>query len=503
MPEAEFQRLKLPMDDWKFSCINSQFEVCKSYPCKLFFPSSVSKETILGCAKYRSAGRLPALNYYHAPTKSCMVRCAQPLAGVSGKNSKDDQMLLDAIRKTCGDKSTLMIFDARSKIAAGANRLKGKGTEDMAHYPDCRVLFLDIENIHAMRESIDGLMKLSSTSHRIGESDWTVLLQNTKWLWHIQGILSSALTIAKYLAIQGNPVMVHCSDGWDRTSQLCALAQILVEPYYRTAKGLQIVIEREFISFGHKFKDRLGNVPDKPDERSPVFVQFIDAVWQILQQFPNEFEFTESYLLAIFEYHQSGWFGNFQDNSDQQRTQFQRNSNSLTSWAYLDAFMMDSVAKNPGYNPSETYPQTVLFPITSVKVLRLWTDAYLRYDHIFFDRFDIETVCEDVNDGSELDKAERMLGDASIDIPEDTVNIDDVDQREFDTVIMTPNYEAVTCRGCNKSFGFFRRKNHCRQCGYVYCDACIQYADLPQYNDLKKKKRKICDRCLQGQKINL
>jgi len=31
----------------------------------------------------------------------------------------------------------------------------------------------------------------------------------------------------------GDPVLVHCSDGWDRTSQLCALAQILLDPFYR------------------------------------------------------------------------------------------------------------------------------------------------------------------------------------------------------------------------------------------------------------------------------
>lgn len=31
--------------------------------------------------------------------------------------------------------------------------------------------------------------------------------------------------------------LVHCSDGWDRTAQLCSLAQLMMDPYYRTIEG--------------------------------------------------------------------------------------------------------------------------------------------------------------------------------------------------------------------------------------------------------------------------
>ena len=30
------------------------------------------------------------------------------------------------------------------------------------------------------------------------------------------------------------PILVHCSDGWDRTSHVVALAQLMLDPYYRT-----------------------------------------------------------------------------------------------------------------------------------------------------------------------------------------------------------------------------------------------------------------------------
>jgi len=46
-----------------------------------------------------------------------------------------------------------MIYDARSWVAAKANMLNGKGTENMSYYKNCRIEFLDIENIHKVRES--------------------------------------------------------------------------------------------------------------------------------------------------------------------------------------------------------------------------------------------------------------------------------------------------------------------------------------------------------------
>lgn len=29
-------------------------------------------------------------------------------------------------------------------------------------------------------------------------------------------------------------VLVHCSDGWDRTAQCCSIAQLVMDPFFRT-----------------------------------------------------------------------------------------------------------------------------------------------------------------------------------------------------------------------------------------------------------------------------
>ena len=48
---------------------------------------------------------------------------------------------------------------------------------------------------------------------------------------------------------------------------------------------LQVLIEKEWLAFGHMFTNRTY-APHSAVERSPIFVLFLDCVWQILQQFP-------------------------------------------------------------------------------------------------------------------------------------------------------------------------------------------------------------------------
>lgn len=83
------------------------------------------------------------------------------------------------------------------------------------------------------------------------------------WYDYIFLILSGARSVASSL-LKGINVVVHCSDGWDRTSQLCALAQILIDPYYRTIEGFQVLIEKDWISFGHMFVQRLNQGKNNP-----------------------------------------------------------------------------------------------------------------------------------------------------------------------------------------------------------------------------------------------
>lgn len=63
---------------------------------------------------------------------------------------------------------------------------------------------------------------------------WLSALESTKWLQHLSIMLKAAVLVSNAVDREGRPVLIHCSDGWDRTPQIVALAKILLDPYYRT-----------------------------------------------------------------------------------------------------------------------------------------------------------------------------------------------------------------------------------------------------------------------------
>ncbi|CAN0517248.1 unnamed protein product, partial [Ectocarpus sp. 8 AP-2014] len=64
---------------------------------------------------------------------------------------------------------------------------------------------------------------------------------------------------ARLLRLDGCSVLVHCSDGWDRTPQICSTVELLLDPYYRTLEGFCTLVEKEWLSYGHKVGERTGS----------------------------------------------------------------------------------------------------------------------------------------------------------------------------------------------------------------------------------------------------
>ena len=104
--------------------------------------------------------------------------------------------------------SALLIADARPKINAMANKLKGKGYENTAMYKEQRIdlKFMGIGNIHVMRKA---QIKLFLA---LNDGNWQSAVDKSNWIHHLQLILSSACRIAASLA-SSESVLVHCSDG--------------------------------------------------------------------------------------------------------------------------------------------------------------------------------------------------------------------------------------------------------------------------------------------------
>lgn len=147
--------------------------------------------------------------------------------------------------------------------------------------------------------------------------------QGMKIISNLLFVSIQSISSAFQIEIMRTSVVIHCSDGWDRTAQLSALAMLLLDPYYRTVRGFEVLIEKEWLSFGHKFQQRIGHGDNHHSDadRSPVFLQFIDCVWQVSKQFPHALEFNEHFLITILDHLYSCRFGTFLCNTERERAQ--------------------------------------------------------------------------------------------------------------------------------------------------------------------------------------
>jgi len=112
------------------------------------------------------------------------------------------------------------------------------------------------------------------------------------------------------------------------------------------------------------------NVAD--DNRAPIFLQFMDCVYQFLYQFPCSFEFTEKLLKEIMDAVYSCKYGTFLCNNQYERDQKNISSRTRSLWTYILQHIEDYT--NPFYVPTD-----IIYPDTELCSLQLWSSYYLRY----------------------------------------------------------------------------------------------------------------------------
>eukprot|EP01038_Epipyxis_sp_PR26KG_P008525 gene8525-11523_t len=397
----EFSRMgALDSSSWRITNANSDYKLCQTYPKLLLVPKQLSDDELFVISTFRSGHRLPILCWVCRHTNASMWRSSQPKAGVSGSCLQDEKML-DLIANSClqsnrinNSSSTpcLFIVDLRSRTSAMANRAAGAGYESQNNYPTCRLDFYNIPNIHVMRDSLKSLQAilLNPTSSPNDSVNFTKQVEDTQWLTYVRLVLKASHETASII-LTGSPVLVHCSHGWDRTAQVCTLAQILLDPFYRTIQGFQILVEKEWNSFGHPFQMRSAHTQDKSsrqeDQVSPIFLQFLDCVYQLVRQNPHWFEFNTRFILTIADHVYSGRFGNFLFSSDYDRDMYSSHELCADLWTYLE--FNRNMFINPLYyqisnNGRDSGKRDPLLPPLP-QLLRnvvLWSDYYFRWSSV-------------------------------------------------------------------------------------------------------------------------
>lgn len=423
-PQQEFDRI-VPPTLKKDLILKKQvdFSICPSYPINyLIFPQDVSEEDIYNSSSFRTSGRLPVITWIQPTNWSTLSRSSQPRTALRNNRNEGDEKLIQAIWKinpsyvvseSLEDDEKMKIVDARSLTAARANLVRGGGYEATQYYGKCNMEFCNMENIHAIRKSYVAFSDLCCRPQLPEQSD----LDSTLWLSHLQTLLVTSNMIVRHM-MAGKSVHIHCSDGWDRTTQLSAMAQLLMDPYFRTARGFCLLIQKEWILFGHKFRDRLGFgfSSEQSSEASPIFMQWMDAVSQCISQFPDWFEFTEYFLIKILDATLDARFGTFLSNNE---TEYhKKNKNTFSFWSFIESVWNKGSAKliNQQYKPNGP---PVLQITTASSQIHVWDAYYYRYNinlavsqlqrHVHFANPKILQTLQDLNSKLDLQINEKNL----------------------------------------------------------------------------------------------
>src|SRR5579862_4341808 len=168
------------------------------------------------------------------------------MVGIKQSRSIQDEKLLTAIFNTTHPEGVIsttpsnLIVDSRPVVNATAQIALGAGSEIMENYKLAKKIYVPIENIHVMRESLAKVVEALRDGDASPFPPQRELLAKSGWLKHLSIILDGAAEIVQTVHVKHSHVVLHCSDGWDRTSQLSALSQICLDPFYRTLEGLHL-----------------------------------------------------------------------------------------------------------------------------------------------------------------------------------------------------------------------------------------------------------------------
>ena len=378
----EFERQGLELDDKDFplriSNINENFGFIASYPKYLIEPRKIDDNILENALNFRSEKRVPTLTYYYKNdlnkgTKkliSGIWRSSQVASGLFGSKDVGDIKLLNAISKL-GDK--LYIFDARYQDEAILKKVKGYGSENVNNYdPNPEYIYCEIRGIRFSKTAFNKIKQLCNDKEIMENNNFLSELEDSGWINFIIKVLKTSTKISE-LVMEGNNVLVHCSEGWDRTPQLVSISQILLDPYFRTFEGFAILFEKDFVSFGHKFAIRSGITEDEFKKKTnQVILQYLDCVYQLLMQFPSEFEFTSEFLLFIAKYYDTNLFGTFLFDNEKEREVNHAKTETASIWTYL---------LGEHFENKEKYLNRLY---DKEKVTKILTPHYAYYDYVFW-----------------------------------------------------------------------------------------------------------------------
>uniref|UniRef100_W5KRU7 SET binding factor 1 n=1 Tax=Astyanax mexicanus TaxID=7994 RepID=W5KRU7_ASTMX len=264
-------------------------------------------------------------------------------------------------------------------IIGDKSQLKG-GKQDS--FQQWEVVPIEVCDVRQVKNSFKKLMKACVPSSASTDPNMSFhrCLEESEWMNLLHRVLQVSVLVVELLD-SGSSVMVSLEDGWDVTTQVVSLVQLLSDPYYRTFDGFRLLVEKEWLSFGHRFSHRgAQTLTSQSSGFTPVFLQFLDCVHQIHLQFPMEFEFSQYYLKFLAYHYVSNRFRTFLLDSDYERIElgvlYEEKGDRRTPqvcksvWDYIDRLHKKTpIFYNYMFSPEE---EEVLKPYSFVSNLKVW-----------------------------------------------------------------------------------------------------------------------------------
>ncbi|GMR54286.1 hypothetical protein PMAYCL1PPCAC_24481, partial [Pristionchus mayeri] len=263
------------------------------------------------------------------------------------------------------------------------------GTHDSQAVP--HVIRLDgqeiaLEKIGSAFEKLHKICAVdnSARAHRYGKV-WPTRVAETGWLQAVTSVLQTAADTVSRLVDHEESVLLQEGEGRDVSAVVSSLAQVCLDKQARRMDGLKRLVEKEWISLGHPFSRRLLSVEGAPF--CPVFLLFLDALYQLVEMYPTQFEYTSTALVALWDLVLTGTAGTVSCEDVTEQMQLGRTSSSFP----LDAHFKEPVTLLFGSVPfaaaslvtrtgrSVPMMADIIRPPTSAANVKLWNECYLRW----------------------------------------------------------------------------------------------------------------------------
>ncbi|XP_043543380.1 myotubularin-related protein 12 isoform X1 [Chiloscyllium plagiosum] len=278
---------------YRIISINENYKISTRLPQFFAVPLSVTDDDI---KKYKGKG-IPLWCWSHPSGCALLKMTALPEAA-DDSTSQMDKGWIERQLQILGETHSVNYMVRTEILSATLPTLQ----EIQASYSRFKQLFLT-ENASEFWET---------------DIKWLSALESSNWLEVIRQCLKKALDIVECLEHKNTTVVLMEENCCDLCCLIASIVQVIIDPHFRTISGFQSLIQKEWVMGCYCFLDRC-NLLRNNDKEVPVFLLFLECMWQLLQQHPPAFEFTETYLTILSDSMYIPIFSTFLFNSPCQR----------------------------------------------------------------------------------------------------------------------------------------------------------------------------------------